>query len=152
MRCVKTTSIYILYQRVQPLGLISISCNKLLLDNEIDQILVNIQLNPTGIGRFPQTSTPSTADTRLCIKKDPFTKKPCPLPFICHLGDLCTCFEGWVISVFVCSNFWQIFGGGWAETKTGFYSSSKQPILQPKRKFFFSASKFLDWILVASLN
>ena len=37
------------YKRVQPFGLISLPCKWVILDNEIDQMKVKIQLNPTGI-------------------------------------------------------------------------------------------------------
>ena len=36
------------YKRVQPDGLISLSCNWVILLKEIDQMLVQIQINPTG--------------------------------------------------------------------------------------------------------
>ena len=37
------------YERVQPFGLTSLSCNWVILHNEIDQMQVKIQLKPTGI-------------------------------------------------------------------------------------------------------
>ena len=62
-----------------------------------------------------------------------------------YLGDLCTCFGGWVIPVSVQGNCWWIFCGGWAETKTGFCLSSRQKNLQPKNKVFRVLPKIFWW-------
>ena len=47
--CLRTVFMQI-YERVQPVSLISVSCSWVTLHNEINQILVQIQLNTVGIG------------------------------------------------------------------------------------------------------
>ena len=44
------------------------------------------------------------------------------LYLIYHLGNLCTCFGGWIILVSILGSFWRFFGQKWAETKTGICS------------------------------
>ena len=39
-------------ERVQPVGLISVSCNRVILNKEIDQMLANSQLNSTCLGLY----------------------------------------------------------------------------------------------------
>ena len=58
------------YERVQPVGFISLSCNWVTLHNEIDQIIDRYLKN----SNFPPTSTASSVSTRTLINIDPFTK------------------------------------------------------------------------------
>ena len=45
------------------------------------------------------------------------------------------------IQVFVKGNFWQIYDGGWAETKTGFCSSSDSLLV----RFFLQSGRASQW-------
>ena len=69
---------------------------------------------------FSQTSMPSSPLPRTNLK-NVFYKKGCAwhIHFICHLPFAMQHLWGQCIKVYVKGNFWQIFGGGRAETKTG---------------------------------
>ena len=73
--------------------------------------------------------------------------------WICRLGrylmlpvdsqDSLNLFGGCIILVYAWDNFQLTFAGGWAETKTGFCSSSKQPNTQPKKILIVTNFKFV---------
>ena len=54
------------YKRVQPVNLISLSCDWVILLNEIDQICFQILINPTGIVMFNK----NFSETYVCQTKN----------------------------------------------------------------------------------
>ena len=49
LKCFIALAAFFHYEKVQPVGVLSLSCNWVILHKEIDQLLVKIQSNPAGI-------------------------------------------------------------------------------------------------------
>ena len=98
------------------------------------------------VAMFPQLQHPPALKQNGISKKTFSQKDSYALYLLCHLGDLCSCFKDWTIPVSLRGYFQHIFGRRWAETQTGFCSSSKQQKTQTNRMFFVCLNQQDFWL------